>query len=223
MSTGKGEKATLTIGDKTYELPVVVGSEGEKGVDISKLRAESGIITLDPGYGNTGSCSSAITFIDGEKGILRYRGYPIEELAKNSTFLEVAWLLIHGELPSKVELGQFTSGVTQHTMLHEDFGRFFSALPKSAHPMPVCAAGIGALATFYQEPESEQKVEETIIRLLAKMPTIAAYSYKHSLGQPNMYPRNELDYSSNFMQMMFGNPCEEYELNPVVAKALDML
>ncbi|MFT7663989.1 MAG: citrate synthase [Planctomycetota bacterium] len=223
MTTGKGEKATLTVGDKTYELPVVEGSEGEKGVDISRLRAESGVITLDPGYGNTGSCSSAITFIDGEKGILRYRGYPIEDLARNSTFLEVAWLLIKGELPSKEELNHFTKDVTCHTMLHEDFGRFFSALPKSAHPMPVCAAGIGALATFYQEPESEQKVEETIIRLLAKMPTIAAYSYKHSLGQPNMYPRNELDYSSNFMQMMFGNPCEEYELNPVVAKALDML
>lgn len=223
MTTGKGEKATLTVGGKTYELPVVEGSEGEKGVDISRLRAESGVITLDPGYGNTGSCSSAITFIDGEKGILRYRGYPIEQLAKNSTFLEVAWLLIKGELPTDLELDHFKNDVTCHTMLHEDFGRFFSALPKSAHPMPVCAAGIGALATFYQEPESEQKVEETIIRLLAKMPTIAAYSYKHSLGQPNMYPRNELDYSSNFMQMMFGNPCEEYEVDPIVAKALDML
>ena len=223
MTSGNGEKATLQFGDKSIELPVVHGTENERAVDISKLRAETGLITLDPGYGNTGSCSSSITFIDGEKGILRYRGYPIKELAEKSTFLEVAWLLIHGELPNAEQLTDFTTQVTHHTMLHEDFGRFFSALPKSAHPMPVCAAAIGALATFYQEPESDQKVEETIIRLIAKMPTIAAYSYKHSLGQPNMYPQNELDYSSNFLQMMFGTPCEEYEVNPVVAKALDML
>ena len=223
MTTGNADKATLRFGDQTIDLPVVEGTEGERAVDISKLRAESGLITLDPGYGNTGSCSSAITFIDGEKGILRYRGYPIKELAEKSTFLEVAWLLIHGELPNTDQLSDFTSEITRHTMLHEDFGRFFSALPKSAHPMPVCAAAIGALATFYQEPETDQKVEETIIRLIAKMPTIAAYSYKHSLGQPNMYPQNELDYSSNFLQMMFGTPCDEYEVNPVVAKALDML
>jgi len=223
MTSGNGEKATLQYGDKTIELPVVHGTEDERAIDISKLRAESGLITLDPGYGNTGSCSSSITFIDGEKGILRYRGYPIKELAEKSTFLEVAWLLIHGELPDADQLKDFTSEITHHTMLHEDFGRFFSALPKSAHPMPVCAAGIGALATFYQEPETDQKVEETIIRLIAKMPTIAAYSFKHSLGQPNMYPQNELDYSSNFLQMMFGTPCDDYEVNPVVAKALDML
>ena len=223
MTTGKDQKATLSYGDQKIELPVVVGTEDEHAVDISKLRLESGLITLDPGYGSTGSCSSSITFIDGEKGILRYRGYPIEQLAKKSTFLEVAWLLIHGELPKADQLADFTSKVTHHTMLHEDFGRFFNALPKSAHPMPVCAAAIAALATFYQEPETDQKVEETIIRLIAKMPTIAAYSYKHSLGQPNMYPSNNLDYSSNFLHMMFGTPCDDYEVNPVVAKALDML
>ncbi len=223
MTTGNDQKATLSYGDQKIELPVVVGTEDEHAIDISKLRLESGLITLDPGYGSTGSCSSSITFIDGEKGILRYRGYPIEQLAKKSTFLEVAWLLIHGELPKADQLADFTSKVTHHTMLHEDFGRFFNALPKSAHPMPVCAAAIAALATFYQEPETDQKVEETIIRLIAKMPTIAAYSYKHSLGQPNMYPSNNLDYSSNFLHMMFGTPCDDYEVNPVVAKALDML
>jgi citrate synthase len=223
MTTIEGETVTLNYRGKSYELPLVEGTEGELAIDIGKLRAMTGLITLDPGYGNTGSCTSAITFIDGEKGILRYRGYPIEVLARNSTFLEVAWLLIHGELPTRSELAGFTERVTRHTMLHEDFGRFFGALPKAAHPMPVCAAAVGALTTFYQEPESEQKVEESIIRLLAKIPTMAAYSYKHSLGQPNMYPHNDLDYASNFLRMMFANPCEEYEVDPVVAKTLDML
>jgi len=215
--------ATLSYNDKTLSLPVVIGSEGEAGLDISQLRAKTGAITLDPGFGNTGSCRSAITFIDGERGILQYRGYPIEELAEKSSFLEVAWLLIHGELPSGTQLKEFQELLTIHTMVHQDLNRFYEGFPKDAHPMPVCAAVIGALATFYQQPETEQSINEAVIRLLAKMPTIAAYSYKHSIGQPFMYPKNALDYSSNFLHMMFANPCEEYTVNPVLAKAVDLL
>ncbi|MFQ5876569.1 MAG: citrate synthase, partial [Acidobacteriota bacterium] len=177
----------------------------------------------DPGYANTGSCTSAITFIDGERGILRYRGYPIEELAGRSSFLEVAWLLIHGDLPRRDELLPFVAEVTRHTMLHEDFASFFGSLPRDAHPMPVCAATVGALATFYQEPESDEQIRRTIVRLIAKMPTIAACSYKHSLGQPFIYPNNSLDYSSNFLRMMFATPCEEYDVDPLVARAIDLL
>jgi citrate synthase len=202
---------------------VIRGTEQETAIDIEKLRATTGLITLDPGYGNTGSCRSAITFIDGEKGILRYRGYPIEELAQKSTFLEVAWLLIHGELPTRADLDGFTAEITRHTMLHKDFDRFFDALPKDAHPMPVCAAAVGALATFYQKPESEAQIHDTIIRLIGKMPTIAAYSYKHSIGQPFLYPMNRLDYVANFMRMMFGVPSEDYEVDPVLARVLDLL
>jgi citrate synthase len=223
MSEKAQETVSMTHAGRSVELPVVRGSEGETAFDISRLRAATGAITLDPGYGNTGSCASAITFIDGEKGILHYRGYPIEELARNSTFLEVAWLLIRGELPSRDELHHFSDQVTHHTMLHEDFRRFFAALPKDAHPMPVCAAAIGALATFYQQPETEEHIEESILRLLAKMPSIAACSYKHSLGQPFLYPRNDLDYTTNFLQMMFGTPCEPYHVDPLVARAVDVL
>jgi citrate synthase len=224
LDAPKGSKtATLSFNGTSTELPLVTGTEGETAIDIEKLRASTHLITLDPGFGNTGSCKSAITFIDGEKGILRYRGYPIEELATKSTFLEVAWLLIHGELPTNKQLEDFTREVTIHTMLHEDFGQFFDALPKDAHPMPVCAAAIGALATFYQQPESDQEIHDTIIRLIAKMPTIAAHSYKHSIGQPFNYPMNRLDYVSNFLRMMFAIPCEEYEIDPVFARALDLL
>jgi citrate synthase len=215
--------ATLSLEGTLATLPVIRGTEGETAVDIEELRAATGLITLDPGFANTGSCKSGITFIDGEKGILRYRGYPIEELATKSTFLEVAWLLIHGELPSRTDLEAFTAEITRHTMLHQDFERFFDALPKDAHPMPVCAASVGALATFYQEPESEAQIHDTIIRLLGKMPTIAAYSYKHSIGQPFIYPNNKLDYASNFLRMMFAVPCEEYAVDPVLAKALDLV
>src|SRR5439155_14629852 len=195
--------ATLTHDGKTLELPILKGSEGELAVDIEKLRSSTGLITMDPGYGNTGSCRSAITFIDGEQGILRYRGYPIEELAAHSSFLEVAWLLMNGDLPSHAKLTAFDREVKLHTMLHENFHRFFEALPKDAHPMPVCAAAVGALATFYQEPETEQNIHDTVVRLIAKMPTIAAYSYKHSIGQPSIYPQNRFDYSTNFLHMMF--------------------
>jgi citrate synthase len=219
----KGDTLELNFQGRTLSLPVVEGSEHEKAVDISRLRSTLGLITLDPGYTNTGSCSSSITFIDGEKGILRYRGYPIEQLAEKSTFLEVAWLLLEGELPTRGQLDAFTADVTRHTMLHEDFARFFDALPKDAHPMPVCAAAVGALATFYQQAETEESVRQAVVRLMAKMPTIAARSYKHSTGQPAIYPRNDLDYSGNFLRMMFATPCEEYLPNPVVAKAVDLL
>src|SRR5580765_7797996 len=170
-------EAMLTLDGKTTTLPVIRGSEGEVAIDIQKLRGATGAITLDPGYGNTGSCRSAITFIDGERGVLRYRGYTIEELAAKSSFLEVAWLLLHGELPTAAERDGFSGDVRHHTMLHENFRGFFDALPKDAHPMPVCAAAVGALATFYQGPEPEANIRETVIRLIAKMPTLAAYSY----------------------------------------------
>ena len=215
--------ATIEYDGKSVALPLVTGSEGETAVDIQALRAKTGLITLDPGYGNTGSCRSTVTFIDGEKGILRYRGYPIEELAAKSNFLEVAWLLIHGELPAAAELESFADEVTRHTLLHEDFVRFFQAMPKDAHPMPVCAAAVAALATFYQQPETEQSIHDAVVRLIAKMPTLAAYSYKHSIGQPFMYPQNDLDYTSNFLRMMFATPCESFEVNPVLAKAVDLL
>jgi citrate synthase len=216
--------ATLTHKGKPVTLPVVMGSEGESAIDIQKLRATTGLITLDPGFGNTGACRSAITFIDGEQGILRYRGYDIAELAEKSTFLEVAWLLLYGELPTRGELGSFTDEVTRHTMLHENFRRFFESLPKDAHPMPVCAATVAALATFYQGAEdSELSLRDTVVRLIAKMPTIAAYSYKHSIGQPFRYPLNTLGYSANFLHMMFSTPCDEFEVDPVLARALDLL
>ena len=226
MRTG-GETAQESVeirqGGTSTELPILRGAEDEVAFDISRLRSSTELITYDPGYGNTGACKSAITFIDGEKGILRYRGYPIEELAERSNFLEVAWLLIHGELPTRAEIASFRDEITRHTMLHEDYKRFFGALPKDAHPMPVCAATVAALATFYQEPDSERQVHTSIIRLLAKMPTIAACSYKHNIGQPLMYPRNDLDYSTNFLHMMFATPCEPYHVDPVVARAVDLL
>jgi citrate synthase len=216
--------ATLSYDDKTVTLPLVTGSEGETAIDIQKLRAATGLITLDPGFGNTGACRSAITFIDGEKGILRYRGYDIAELAEQSSFLEVAWLLLYGELPTRTELASFTRDITRHTLLHENFRRFFDALPKDAHPMPVCAAAVAALATFYQDPVQDAgQVRDTVVRLLAKMPTIAAYSYKHSIGQPFIYPRNRLDYTANFLNLMFATPCDDYVVDPILTRALDLL
>jgi citrate synthase len=215
--------ATLQHDGASVALPVLTGSEGETAIDIQQLRAASGLITFDPGYGNTGACRSAITFIDGERGILRYRGYPIEELAERSTFIETAWLLLYGELPTRAQLDGFEAEIRRHTLLHENFRRFFEALPKDAHPMPVCSAAVGALATFYQQPETDQNVHDAIIRLLAKMPTIASYSFKHSIGQPFMYPNNRLDYSTNFLQMMFATPAEDYVVDPVLARAVDLL
>jgi len=210
-------------GDTTVELPLIEGTEGEVAIDLRTLRKETGWIGLDPGFANTGSCRSAITFIDGERGGLRYRGYPIDELARQSSFLEVASLLIEGELPDPESLATFSDEVTRHTMPHEDFKRFLSALPSDAHPMPTLAAAVGALATFYREPDSEKEVRRATIRLLAKLPTLAAYAYKRSIGQPYIHPRNDLGYTSNFLHMMFATPCEEYVVDPVVARALDLL
>ena len=223
MTAAPAGSVTLEFNGTSLSLPLVEGSEGEIGIDVMQLRAKTGMITLDPGFGNSGACKSAITFIDGEKGILRYRGYDIAELAAKSTFLEVAWLLVKGELPTRAELDGFRRDVTYHTMLHEDFGRFFGGFPKDAHPMPVCSAAVGALATFYQQPETAQSARDAATRLIAKMPTIAAYSFKHSLGQPFIYPQNRLDYCSNFLHMMFATPCETFEVDPVLARAVDLL
>ncbi|MCB9884852.1 MAG: citrate synthase [Planctomycetes bacterium] len=217
--------AKLTFGDQELDLPVLVGTAGETAIDIRQLRAKTGAVTYDPGLGNTGACQSKITFLDGEQGVLRYAGYPIEELAHQSHFVEVMWLLLHQELPNKQQLEQFTHDITYHTMLHEDLKRLFSSLPKDGHPMAVCAAAVGALSTYYQKaaPNTPEQNWIDAIRLLAKMPTIAAYSYKHSIGQPFMYPRNDLSYAANIMHMMYATPCEEYEPNPVMARALDLL
>jgi citrate synthase len=220
------ETAELRVGDQIIRLPIVVGSEGERAIDIRDLRAKTGLITLDPGYANTGSCESQITFIDGEQGILRYRGYSIEELAEKSTFLEVAYLLITGELPKRPQLDGFVESIRYHTMLHEDFKRFFSALPKDAHPMAACAAAVGGLATFYPDsldPRDAKQVEISVHRLVAKFPTIVAYAYKHSIGQPFMYPNNRRTYVGNFLHMLFATPCEEFEVDPVVRRAVDLL
>jgi citrate synthase len=220
------ETAQLRVGDETYEIPIVEGSEGERALDIQKLRSQTGLITLDPGYANTGACRSAITFIDGEKGILRYRGIAIEELAEHSSFLEVAYLLIYDKLPKPEEFEAFLHSITYHTMIHEDFKRFFAFLPKDTHPMAACAASVGALSAFYPDsldPKEPLQVEIAVHRLIAKLPTIAAYAYKHSIGQPFMYPCNDLSYVSNFLHMMFGTPCEPYEVDPTVRRAIDLL
>jgi citrate synthase len=218
--------ARLEIDGRTYELKTIEGSEGERAIDIGDLRAKTGFITLDPGFKNTGSCQSTITFIDGEQGILRYRGYPIEELADKSTFLEVAYLLIHGDLPTPKQLEEWNTGIRYHTMLHEDLRSLFNAFPKNAHPMAVCASVVSALATFYPEcldPEDEGQVAQSVERLIAKFPTITSYAHKHALGQPFLYPDNKLDYVQNFLRMMFGTPCEEYVVDPVVERAMNIL
>ncbi|MFM1873526.1 MAG: hypothetical protein RL398_2948 [Planctomycetota bacterium] len=217
--------AKLTFGDQEIDLPVMVGSAGETAIDIRQLRAKTGAITYDPGLGNTGACLSKITFLDGEQGVLRYAGYPIEELAEKSNFVEVMWLLLHQELPNQGQMQQFTHDITYHTMLHEDLKRLFSSLPKDGHPMAVCAAAVGALSTYYQKasPNTPEQNWIDAVRLLAKMPTIAAYSYKHSIGQPFMYPRNDLTYAENILHMMYATPCEDYEPNKVMARALDLL
>ena len=205
------------------EVPATVGASG---YDVSALLKETGHITLDHGFMNTASCESAITYIDGDKGILRYRGYPIEQLAEKSTFLETSYLLIYGHLPSPAELSKFTEDISMHTMVHEDLRRFFDGFPRDAHPMPVLSSAVSALSTFYQDsldPFDERQVEISTIRLMAKIPTLAAYAYKKTIGQPSRYPDNSLDYVSNFMNMTFGVPAEPYEVNPDIVKALDML
>jgi len=220
------ETARLSYADKELELPTLTGTEGETALDISRLRSESGLITMDSGYGNTGACTSAITFLDGEAGILRYRGFPIEQLAEQSTFLEVAYLLINGELPTREQLDRFIADVTHHTLIHEEMRRFFDSFPYDAHPMAVLASGTMGLSTFYQDshdPFDPDAVEITIMRLLAKLPTLAAWSFKKAIGQPYVYPTNDLGYAANLLHMMFAVPAEPYEVDSTVAEALDLL
>ena len=212
----------IDLDGKRFDLPVIEGSEGEKAVDITHFRKETGYITYDPAYVNTGSCSSGITFIDGEKGILRYRGIPIEDLAAKASFLQVCYLLIYGQLPTVEEADQFAGEITRHTMIHEDFKRFFDGYPMNAHPMGVLASTVAALSTFYPQGENNDN-DLNIIRLLAKMKTLAAFAYKKSTGQPFMYPRNDLSFEENFLYMMFAVPAETYEPNDVIVDSLRLL
>jgi len=220
--------AVLQYDGKEVELPVVRGSEDELGIDIAKLRAQTGMITLDYGFMNSGSCESAITYIDGDEGILRYRGIPIEQLVSGHapSFIETSYLLIYGNLPTQAELDEFRFGVRKHTLLHEDAKRFFDAFPKDAHPMGVLSSVVSALSTFYPDstdPHDPEQVQLSIIRLMAKAPTIAAYSYKRSIGQPFLYPNNKLDLIENFLTMMFAVPSEPYEVSPTVLHAMKVL
>ena len=220
------EKVTLSYPGGTAEFPILDATDGSKAVDISSFHAATGLNTLDQGFVNTASTKSAITFINGEEGILRYRGYPIEQLASKSTFLEVAYLLIYGNMPTETELGEFDNRIRRHTLIHEDLKNLFHAMPTNAHPMSVLSSGVSALSTFYQDsldPHDEEQVELSTIRLLAKMPVLAAYSHKNALGQALLYPDNSLGFVENFLRMTFGNMAEEYVDNPIVTKALDTL
>ena len=229
MSTGiktKSESASLKCGDHDIELPILEGTEEETALDISRLRKDTGLICLDEGYVNTGSTRSDITFLNGEKGILRYRGYPIEELASKCDFVEVCYLLIYGNLPSVTELKDFRDSIRSHTMLHEDMRMFYDGFPRDAHPMATLSSVVGAMSTFYQDaldPMNPDDVEVCIHRLIAKLPTIAAYSHKKSLGQPFVYPDNDLSYCENYLRMMFSVPCEPYVQDEDFVKALNML
>jgi citrate synthase len=211
----------LSFEGKDYEFPVVEGSEHEKGIVIADLRSKTGLITLDPGYGNTGSCQSSITFIDGDKGILRYRGYPIEQVAERARFTEVCYLLIYGKRPSAEELQNFRDMMNRHTLLHEDMKKFYEGYPSSAHPMAIMAAMFSSLSTFY--PDTPETLDLNIARILAKSKTLAAFAHKKSIGQPLVYPRNDLSWPANFLRMMFAVPAEDYQVNPVVEDALNML
>ena len=218
--------ATVTIGERTAELPILQGADGASSVDLSTFTKQTGHTTLDYGFVNTAATKSAITYIDGDEGILRYRGYPIEQLAKNSTYLEVAWLLLYGELPTADELGAFDERIRRHTLLHEDIKRFFSSLPHTAHPMSVLSSATAALSTYYEtqsDPNNPEHVELNTIRLLAKLPVIAAYAHKKSVGQAFLYPDNSLSFVDNFLRLNFGVMSEQYEINPVMSRALERL
>lgn len=221
-------QAKLIIDNQELELPVIVGSENEKAIDIKALRAQTGFVTLDSGYGNTGSCESSITYIDGEEGILRYRGIPIEELAEKSDFIEVAYLLIYGKLPSQAQLEKFRTGITRHSLIHEDMKHFFNGYPSSSHPMAILSSMVCSLSSYYPDAidideMSEEQEDENYVRLLSKLRTIAAFSYKKSIGQPFIYPRNDLSYCANFLNMMFAVPAEPYEIDEEIVKALNLL
>lgn len=218
--------AKLTIKDAHYEFPLVQGTEGEVAFDIHALRPQTGLITLDEGYSNTGSTRSAITFIDGEQGVLRYRGYRIQELCEQSNFIEVAYLLIHGDLPTAQEYERFDTSIRRHTMIMEDIKRYYDVWPRRAHPMALLSSVVSALSTYYEDsldPFDARQVEVSIYRLLAKLPTIAAFSYKKSIGQPKIYPLNELSYAANILRMMFAVPAEDYDIDPDVEHAIDQL
>ena len=218
--------ATLTLNGQNYEFPVYSGTVGPDVVDISTLYSKAGVFTYDPGFTSSASCKSDITFIDGDKGVLLYRGYPIDELAEHGSFLETCHLLLYGELPNKQQYSHFVNRITYHTMIHEQMNRFFSGFRRDAHPMAMMVGTVGALAAFYHDSiDISDPVQRDLacLRMIAKMPTIAATAFKYSIGQPFMYPRNELDYSSNFLHMMFGVPCEPYKVNPILARALDRI
>ena len=220
------DAAKLLAGGAELNLPLIPATEGNSGYDISALLKDTGNVTLDSGFTNTASTTSAITYIDGDAGILRYRGYPIEQLAQGSSFIEVSYLLIYGELPSATQLAEFEHRIREHTMLHEDLKGFFAGFPRDVHPMPVLSSAVSALSTFYQDsldPFDKQQVEISTIRLLAKLPTIAAYAYKKSIGQPLLYPDNNLSLTQNFLRMTFGVPATNYEPDPELVKALDLL
>ena len=223
---GTPEIATLQYPGGTAEFPILPATAGRSSIDISKLMGTTGLTTLDQGFVNTASVRSAITFIDGDAGILRYRGYDIADLAANSTYLEVAWLLIYGELPTKDQLAEFDDRIRHHTLIHEDLKRFFQALPHTAHPMSVLSSAVSALSTYYEDdldPHDPEKVEINTIRLLAKLPVLAAYSHKKAIGQAFLYPDNSLPFVENFLKLNFGNLAEIYEINPVLVRALDRL
>ena len=221
-----GKTATLTFGDKQVPMPVRSGSIGPDVIDIAKVYAQSGAFTYDPGFTSTANCSSKITYIDGDKGVLLYRGYPIEQLAEKSNHLEVCYLLLHGELPTKTQFDEFRNIVTRHTMVHEQMTRFFTGFRRDAHPMAIMCGSVGALSAFYHDSTDIHDPHQRMIashRMIAKMPTLAAMAFKYSIGQPFIYPRNDLDYTSNFLQMCFAVPCEPYTINPVISRALDRI
>ncbi|WP_344423913.1 citrate synthase [Pseudonocardia ailaonensis] len=220
------DTAVLNYPGGTHDMPIKAPTEGASAVDVSKLLGQTGMTTFDPGFTSTAACASAITYIDGDAGILRYRGYPIDQLAESSTFLEVSYLLIYGELPTATQLEKFTTDISRHTLLHEDLKGFFDGFPRDAHPMPVLSSAVSALSTFYQDsldPFDSDAVELSTVRLMAKVFTIAAYAYKKSVGQPFLYPDNSLGLVENFLRMTFGFPAEPYEIDPVMAKAVDTL
>ena len=220
------DKVEIKLKDTTFEAPVVTGTENEKGIDIASLRAKTGLVTLDPAFMNTASTKSAITFLDGEKGVLRYRGIPIEQLAEKSRFTETAYLLIYGELPTQAELDRFSRLLTRHSLIHEDMKHFFDGFPSTAHPMAVLSSMVCSLSTYYPEEHDlndKEKLDVTIARLISKVRTIAAYAYKKSIGQPFIYPRNDLKYVGNFLNMMFAVPSEPYTVDPEIEAAMNLL
>ncbi|GAA3594553.1 citrate synthase [Klugiella xanthotipulae] len=224
--SGEGQKAQLSFPGGTAEFPLLPATAGASAIDLSSLTRQSGLTALDYGFVNTSATQSAITYIDGDAGILRYRGYPIEQLAEHSTYLEVAWLLIYGELPTPDQLGEFDANIRRHTLLHEDLKRFFSALPHTAHPMSVLSSALSALSTYYEgtlDPNDPEMVEINTIRLLAKLPVIAAYAHKKSIGQAFLFPDNSLSFVDNFLKLNFGNMAEKYDIDPVLGRALDQL